>query len=188
MDVNYLGSVLLTRAVVPSLVRQKQGRVVFVSSMAGQLGLFGYTAYSPSKFALRGLAESLQMEVRAAKTVMCLQCSWETIAVLLLGCGNAEILLNIFISCINGKLACLSIRSKWEWPAFFMRPFLLVFLSMLHPGMICMTFCDWPAAHRSTNHCNCLGKRCHLLWLLEWTWSGQYEADFAWFQLHFHKK
>ena len=75
MDVNYLGSVLLTRAVGPSLVRQKQGRVVFVSSMAGQLGLFGYTAYSPSKFALRGLAESLQMEVRAAKTVMCLQCS-----------------------------------------------------------------------------------------------------------------
>ena len=68
MDVNYLGSVLLTRAVVPSLVRQKQGRVVFVSSMAGQLGLFGYTAYSPSKFALRGLAESLQMEVWAGKT------------------------------------------------------------------------------------------------------------------------
>ncbi|KAL8621700.1 hypothetical protein ACOMHN_024671 [Nucella lapillus] len=31
--------------------------------MAGQLGLFGYTAYS-SKFALRGLAESLQMELK----------------------------------------------------------------------------------------------------------------------------
>ena len=41
------------------------GRVVFVSSQAGQLGLFGFTAYSPSKFAIRGLAEALQMEVRA---------------------------------------------------------------------------------------------------------------------------
>lgn len=39
------------------------GRIMFVSSQAGQIGLFGYTAYSPSKFALRGLAESLQMEV-----------------------------------------------------------------------------------------------------------------------------
>ncbi|KAK7114250.1 3-dehydrosphinganine reductase-like [Littorina saxatilis] len=64
MDINYLGSVLLTRAVLPSLMRQKQGRIVLVSSMAGQLGLFGYTAYSASKFALRGMAESLQMEVR----------------------------------------------------------------------------------------------------------------------------
>ncbi|XP_076449005.1 3-dehydrosphinganine reductase-like [Babylonia areolata] len=64
MDINYHGSVLLTRAVLPGMVARRQGRVVFVSSMAGQLGLFGYTAYSSSKFALRGLAESLQMEVK----------------------------------------------------------------------------------------------------------------------------
>lgn len=64
MDVNYHGSVLVTRAVIPSMVKQKGGRIVFVSSMAGQLGLFGYTAYSASKFALRGFAESLQMEMK----------------------------------------------------------------------------------------------------------------------------
>lgn len=63
MDINFHGSVLMTRAVVPSLIQQDGGRIVFVSSMAGQLGLFGYTAYSASKFALRGFAESLQMEV-----------------------------------------------------------------------------------------------------------------------------
>lgn len=38
--------------------------VAFVSSMAGQVGLFGFTAYSPSKFALRGLAETLAMELK----------------------------------------------------------------------------------------------------------------------------
>ncbi|KAK7474844.1 hypothetical protein BaRGS_00033916 [Batillaria attramentaria] len=64
MDVNYYGSVLVTKAVVPSLVNQRKGHIVFVSSMGGQLGLFGYTAYSASKFALRGLAESLQMELK----------------------------------------------------------------------------------------------------------------------------
>jgi len=38
------------------------GRIVITSSCAGQIGLFGYTAYSSSKFALRGFAESLVME------------------------------------------------------------------------------------------------------------------------------
>ena len=42
-----------------------------------------------------------------------------THAVLLLGCGIAEVPLNIFIGCINGRLSCLSICRKWEWPAFF---------------------------------------------------------------------
>jgi 3-dehydrosphinganine reductase len=39
------------------------GRIVLVSSMAGQVGLYGYTAYSSSKFALAGLAQSLSMEL-----------------------------------------------------------------------------------------------------------------------------
>lgn len=63
MEVNYLGSVYPTRAVITTMKERRMGRIVFVSSQAGQFGLFGYTAYSPSKFALRGLAESLQMEV-----------------------------------------------------------------------------------------------------------------------------
>uniref|UniRef100_A0A8D0L5G0 3-dehydrosphinganine reductase n=1 Tax=Sphenodon punctatus TaxID=8508 RepID=A0A8D0L5G0_SPHPU len=64
MAVNYLGSVYPTRAVIATMKERRMGRIVFVSSQAGQLGLFGYTAYSPTKFALRGLAEALQMEVK----------------------------------------------------------------------------------------------------------------------------
>lgn len=63
MDVNYLGTVYATRAVVPQMKARRSGRIVLVSSQAGQLGLNGYTGYSASKFALLGLAESLQMEV-----------------------------------------------------------------------------------------------------------------------------
>lgn len=40
------------------------GRVVFVSSQAGQIGVFGFSAYSPSKFALTGLAQVLRMELK----------------------------------------------------------------------------------------------------------------------------
>uniref|UniRef100_A0A8C2WZ96 3-dehydrosphinganine reductase n=1 Tax=Cyclopterus lumpus TaxID=8103 RepID=A0A8C2WZ96_CYCLU len=64
MEVNYLGSVYPTRAVITTMKERRRGRIMFVSSQAGQIGLFGYTAYSPSKFALRGLAESLQMEIK----------------------------------------------------------------------------------------------------------------------------
>ncbi|XP_026052401.1 3-ketodihydrosphingosine reductase-like isoform X2 [Carassius auratus] len=64
MEVNYLGSVYPTRAVITTMKERRMGRIMFVSSHAGLIGLFGYTAYSPSKFALRGLAEALQMEMK----------------------------------------------------------------------------------------------------------------------------
>ena len=60
---NVLGGVYVTKALLPAMVAQKSGAVVFISSQAGQLGLYGYTAYSTTKYALRGLAETLQMEV-----------------------------------------------------------------------------------------------------------------------------
>jgi len=63
MEVNYLGAVHATRAVLPSMREQGRGHLCFVSSTAGLLGVYGYTAYSPTKFALRGFAESLRAEL-----------------------------------------------------------------------------------------------------------------------------
>lgn len=63
MDVNYLGALHLVRAVTPTLRQAKAGRIVLVSSGAGLIGLYGYTAYAPSKFAVRGLAEALRSEL-----------------------------------------------------------------------------------------------------------------------------
>lgn len=65
MSINYLGSVYPSRAVIATMKERRVGRIVFLSSQAGQVGLFGFTAYSSSKFAIRGLAEALQMEVSA---------------------------------------------------------------------------------------------------------------------------
>lgn len=62
LGVNVLGSVYVTKAVLPSMVKRRAGAIVFISSQAGQLGLYGYTAYSATKYSLRGLAETLQME------------------------------------------------------------------------------------------------------------------------------
>ena len=61
---NVLGSVYPTKAVLPSMITAGEGAVIFISSQAGQLGLYGYSAYSTTKYGLRGLAETLQMELR----------------------------------------------------------------------------------------------------------------------------
>lgn len=64
MDINYFGTVYAIKAVFPHMQHRQSGHIVMISSGAGLVGLFGYSAYSPSKFAVRGLAESLRPEFR----------------------------------------------------------------------------------------------------------------------------
>ena len=62
MDVNYFGSLWVVRALLPHLTRG--AAIGLVGSAAGIIGIYGYAAYAPSKFALRGLAEILRVELR----------------------------------------------------------------------------------------------------------------------------
>jgi 3-dehydrosphinganine reductase len=64
MAVNYFGTLYPLKAVIPEMRRRKAGAVILISSGAGLHGFFGYTPYSPTKFALRGLAESLRAEMK----------------------------------------------------------------------------------------------------------------------------
>jgi 3-dehydrosphinganine reductase len=64
MAVNYFGTLYPLKALVPAMGRRGKGAVVLVSSGAGLHGFFGYTPYSPTKFALRGLAEALRAEMK----------------------------------------------------------------------------------------------------------------------------
>jgi 3-dehydrosphinganine reductase len=61
MQVNYMGSVFVTKAAWPFLKASK-GQLSFVSSVAGYIGVIGYSSYAPTKFALTGLAECLRFE------------------------------------------------------------------------------------------------------------------------------
>jgi NAD(P)-dependent dehydrogenase (short-subunit alcohol dehydrogenase family) len=63
LDVNVIGQLAVTRAVMPRL-RQSKGRVVFISSVNGQLSMPLVGAYAASKFALEAAADALRMEVR----------------------------------------------------------------------------------------------------------------------------
>lgn len=68
MKINYIGTVNVTRACLPYFRRSGKGAAIaFTSSAAGQVGVFGFTAYSPSKFALSGFVEALSMEILSDK-------------------------------------------------------------------------------------------------------------------------
>jgi NAD(P)-dependent dehydrogenase (short-subunit alcohol dehydrogenase family) len=62
-EVNLIGQVAVTQAVLPRL-RVSRGRVVFVSSLSGRVAAPMTGAYSASKFALEGLADTLRLELR----------------------------------------------------------------------------------------------------------------------------
>ncbi|XP_075473614.1 3-dehydrosphinganine reductase TSC10A-like [Primulina tabacum] len=67
IDVNLVGTFHLIKAALPGMkknrVEKGPGSIAIMSSQAGQVGIYGYTAYSASKFGLKGLAEALQQEV-----------------------------------------------------------------------------------------------------------------------------
>ena len=64
MELNYFGTLHAVRAVLPAMLDQERGHVVLVSSVSGLIGVFGYGAYTPTKFAVRGLGEALHGEFR----------------------------------------------------------------------------------------------------------------------------
>ena len=64
LRLNVLGCVHATRAVLPGMKRRRAGRIVLISSMAGRAGIYGFTAYSATKYALRGFADALRMELK----------------------------------------------------------------------------------------------------------------------------
>lgn len=62
LDTNVLGTILMTKAVLPLLVKRGEGRVMNIISTAGLRGKINEAVYAASKFALRGFTESLQKE------------------------------------------------------------------------------------------------------------------------------
>ena len=63
MDVNVKGTYLVARAALPHL-RASKGYLITLSSVSGQMGQAGGGAYNASKWAIRGLTQSVLQEVR----------------------------------------------------------------------------------------------------------------------------
>ena len=62
-ETNLFGVIRVTQAVLPTMRKQRSGRIINISSGAGRIGYPGGSAYVSSKFALEGLSESMAYEI-----------------------------------------------------------------------------------------------------------------------------
>lgn len=63
MDVDYFGTVALTKALLPSMVQHRIGHILTLTSVSGKLGVAQRTAYCAAKHALHGFMDALRAEV-----------------------------------------------------------------------------------------------------------------------------
>ena len=63
LNVNLRGAYFCTKAALPLMVRQRRGRIIYISSVVGVAGNPGQANYAASKAALIGLAKSVAKEV-----------------------------------------------------------------------------------------------------------------------------
>jgi short-subunit dehydrogenase len=63
MEVNFFGAVALTKAVLPSMIEQKRGHIVVISSLVGKFGTPLRSGSAAAKHALHGFFDSLRAEV-----------------------------------------------------------------------------------------------------------------------------
>ena len=65
MDTNFFGQLNSILTVLPYYMERKEGHLINMSSIAGYIGVMGYAAYTPTKFAIVGLSEVLRNEYKA---------------------------------------------------------------------------------------------------------------------------
>ena len=63
LNVNFWGTVILSKAVLPSMIAQNSGSIVCISSLVGKFGTRYRSAYAASKHALHGYFDSLRIEI-----------------------------------------------------------------------------------------------------------------------------
>lgn len=78
MTCGYWSVVHPCRAVAPRMVARGSGHIVNVSSVAGFLGIYGYTGYSAAKYAVMGFTEALRGEMKPAGVRVSIVCPPDT--------------------------------------------------------------------------------------------------------------
>jgi len=63
IEVNLIGTIIVTKAAIPVLRRQRHGHIVQVSSVGGRIGAPARAAYSAAKWGVEGFSESLAREM-----------------------------------------------------------------------------------------------------------------------------
>jgi short-subunit dehydrogenase len=73
-EINYFSAVNLSKAVLPFMLKNKIGKIVVISSIAGKFGFYLRSSYSAAKHALHGYFESMRLEVEKKGISVLLVC------------------------------------------------------------------------------------------------------------------
>src|SRR3989338_305536 len=77
LDINLNGAMYCTKAVLKNMIKNKNGRIINISSISGKFGDAFGSAYSASKFALIGFTQSLAQETaKYGITANCICPGW----------------------------------------------------------------------------------------------------------------
>ena len=90
MDTNMRSTFLFTRHTVPVMLKQKEGIILMISSMAGIYGFAGEAVYCATKFAQVGFAQALDKELRTQGIKVGLICPGGVKTEFALGRGRTE--------------------------------------------------------------------------------------------------
>jgi dehydrogenase/reductase SDR family member 7B len=74
MDVNYFGTVTLTKAVLPNMLTHQLGHIVTITSLMGKFGSPYRSSYAGAKHALHGFFDSLRAELSQTPLKITLIC------------------------------------------------------------------------------------------------------------------
>jgi dehydrogenase/reductase SDR family protein 7B len=74
MDINYLGTVALTKTLLPHFIKNKSGHFVVTTSIVGKIGTPLRSGYAASKHALHGFFDSLRAEIYKENIYVTLIC------------------------------------------------------------------------------------------------------------------
>jgi len=74
MDINYLGTVALTKAILPHFINKQSGHIVVTTSIVGKIGTPLRSSYAASKHALHGFFDSLRAEQHENNIAVTLVC------------------------------------------------------------------------------------------------------------------
>jgi short-subunit dehydrogenase len=77
MKIDFYGVLNMCRSFI-AMMKTKGGHIVNISSIAGFLGVFGYTGYSAAKFAVLGFSQALRSEMKKYNIIISVLCPPDT--------------------------------------------------------------------------------------------------------------
>jgi len=113
VEINTLAPMLLARAVLPAMLEQDSGQIVNIGSTFGSIGFAWFSAYSASKYALRGFSQALRRELaetgikvtyiapRAVKTAINSQAVYEMAKAVKMNMDEPDAVAEQIVKCIR---------------------------------------------------------------------------------------